>query len=86
MEWEEIETELRELSGKLGIEIRNVCYEGEGGVYAVKGKKMLAVNERLAAPDRVAVIAKAIGALPEIDKVYVMPEIRKIIDRYRAET
>jgi len=85
MEWEEIETELIALAERLGIEIRHVRYEGEGGLCLIRGKEVLAVNDSLDTPDRVVVMARALAAVPEIEGVYMVPEIRSLIDKYALE-
>ncbi len=85
MEWEEIETELIALAERLDIEIRHVRYDGEGGLCLIRGKEVLAVNDGLDTPDRVVVMARALAAVPEIDAVYMVPEIRSLLDKYALE-
>jgi hypothetical protein len=85
MQWEDIETELAQVAEKLDIEIRHVRYEGEGGLCVIRGKRVLAVNDRLDTPDRVDVMAKALATAPGIDQVFVVPEVRALLDRYAAE-
>ena len=85
MEWEEIETELTALAERLDIEIRHVRYEGEGGLCLIRGKEVLAVNDGLDTPDRVVVMARALAAVPEIEGVYMLPEVRSLLDKYALE-
>lgn len=85
MEWEEIENELTALAERMDIEIRHVRYEGEGGLCLIRGKEVLAVNDSLDTPDRVVVMARALAAVPEIDDVYIVPEIRSFLDKYALE-
>jgi len=85
MEWEEIESELVKLAERLGIEIRHVRYEGEGGLCLIRGKEVLAVNDSLDAPDRVAVMARALAAAPETESLYIVPEVRALLDKYALE-
>ena len=85
MEWEDIEAELTRIAEQLEMEIRHVSYEGEGGLCVVRGKQVLAVNDRLDTPDRVAVMAKALAALPETERLYIVPEVRRLLDKYALE-
>ena len=85
MDWESIESELAGLAERLGVEIRHVRYEGEGGLCVIRGKKVLVVNDKLDAPDRVAIMAKALAAAPGAEDLYVVPEVRALLDRYTSK-
>ncbi len=85
MDWDAIETELTDLAERLGVEIRHVRYEGEGGLCLIHGKEVLAINDGLDTPDRVAVMARALATVPEVDGVYVVPEVRALLDQYAHE-
>ena len=85
MDWETIEAELTALADRLGIEIRHVRYEGEGGLCLIRGKEVLIVNDTLDTPDRVAVMARALATAPDIENVYLVPEVRSLLDRYAQE-
>jgi len=85
MEWEEIETELIALAERLGVEVRHVRYEGEGGLCLIHGKEVLAVNDGLDTPDRVIVMARALAAVPETEGLYMVPEVRSLLDKYALE-
>ena len=85
MEWEEIETELAALAEKLDIEVRHVRYEGEGGLCVLRGKRVLMVNDALAAADRAGIMAQALATIPEVQDVYVAPEVRRLLDRHASE-
>jgi len=85
MDWEHAESELLELAERLEVEVRRVRYAGAGGMCVIKGKRVLMVNERLDAPDRVAVIARALGQLREVENVFVVPELRALIEKFSGE-
>jgi hypothetical protein len=85
MQWEDIESELTRLAEQLDIQVRHVRYEGEGGLCVIRGKRVLAVNDRLDTPDRVDVMAKALATAPGVDKVFVVPEVRTLLDKYSEE-
>ncbi len=85
MDWEEMELELVAVAERLGAEVRHVRYEGEGGLCTLRGRKVLVVNDVLEAPERVAVIARGVAGLPGVEDVFVVPEIRRLLDKYAAE-
>ena len=85
MDWEQIESEFTQLAERLDIQVRHVRYEGEGGLCVIRGKRVLAVNDLLATPDRVSVMAKALAAVPGIDQVFVVPEVRNLLEKYSSE-
>ena len=85
MEWEEIEAQLTSLADRLDIEVRHIRYQGEGGLCILRGKRVLIVNDWLAAPDRVSVMAKALATLDGLDEMYLLPEIRELLEKYAAE-
>jgi len=83
MDWEQLEQELAGVAERLGIEIRHLRYEGEGGSCTIRGKTVLMINDGLDAPDRVFVMARALAGAPGVDDLYVVPEVRELLDRYR---
>lgn len=85
MDWEHAEAELIDLAARLEVDVRRVRYEGEGGMCIVKGKRVLMLNDRLDTPDRVAIIARALGQLREVETVFVVPEVRELLERFAAE-
>ena len=85
MDWEEIESELIGVAERLGVEVRHVRYDGEGGLCTLRGRKVLMVNDALEAPDRVSVIARGVAGLPGVEDVFVVPEVRRLLDKYAEE-
>lgn len=85
MEWAHAEAELISLAERFEVEIRRVRYEGDGGMCIIKGKRVLMLNDRLDTPDRVAIIARALGRLREIEAVFVVPEVRELLERFSSE-
>ena len=85
MQWEEIESELESVADRLGVEVRHVRYEGMGGLCTVRGKTVLAVNDALDTPDRVSVMAKALASLPGIRDLFIVPEVRQLLEKYSSE-
>ena len=85
MDWEEIELELASIAQRLGIEVRHIRYEGEGGLCVIRGKRVLVINDWLDSPDRAAVMARGLATLPEVDQMYVVPEVRRLFEKYASE-
>jgi hypothetical protein len=86
MEWHERQAELEDLADRLGIEVRHVRYEGAGGLCRIRGRRVLMVNDLQEAPERVATLAEGLGSLPEVQELYVVPEVRALLDQYAVES
>lgn len=85
MELEELELELGLLAERLGIEVRHVRYEGGGGLCVIRGKRVLMVNDLADRAERAATIAAALAEAPELDQMYVVPEVRRFIETCAEE-
>lgn len=86
MDWVQIEQELAGVAERLSIEIRHLRYEGEGGMCVIRGKKVLMINDGLDAPDRVFMMARALVGAPGVEDLYVVPEVRELLDKYAPRT
>ncbi|NOT00213.1 MAG: hypothetical protein HOP29_06255 [Phycisphaerales bacterium] len=77
---------LLEVAESLGIEVRHASLEGRGGgLCRIKGKRVLFVDLECDRATRYHAVLHEISQLPEIDDVFLGPELREDIDRYRAE-
>jgi hypothetical protein len=85
MEYDELEDELISLAERLGATVRHVRYEGEGGLCTIGGRNVLIINDLLDVPDRIDVIARDLAGLPGLDEVYIVPEVRAIIDKHASK-
>ena len=85
MEWHGLESELATLADRLGIEVRHVRSEGEGGLCVISGKRVLVVNDLLDVPDRVSAMARGLARLPELEDMYVVPEVRELLEKCALE-
>jgi len=85
MLWEELESELVSIADRVGIEVRHVRYEGEGGLCVLRGKRVLVVNDSLSVLDRVSVMAGALAGLSELEEMYVLPEVRELLEKTTKE-
>ena len=73
------------LADSLGIEIRRIPIGGRGGTLcAIKGRRVLFLDtdaDRATQYDRVL---RELAQVPEIDSVYLRPEVREDLDRIAA--
>ena len=80
----EIVDYLAELSEKLGIEVRWEGLIGDGGICELRGKRILFVDRSLNLNTQVNVMAGALCEEP-LDDVYILPEVRDLLEQARAE-
>jgi hypothetical protein len=77
---------LEELAARLGVAVRAEPFgrtvEGRGGLCWVRGRPVVVMDERLAVPDRVGVLAAALGQL-DLTGVQVAPSLLARIDAAR---
>jgi hypothetical protein len=76
--------ELLELARRVGVTVRHVRLGGAGGGMAsVRGARQLFIDLDADPEDQLQCVAHALGNLPEIDTVFIRPDVRDILDRYR---
>jgi len=80
----EIVDYLAELSEKLGIEVRWEGLIGDGGICELRGKRILFVDRSLNLDTQVNVMTGALCEEP-LDDVYILPEVRDLLEQARAE-
>ena len=80
----EIVDYLAELSKKLGVEVRWEGLSGDGGICELRGKRILFVDRSLNLGTQVDVMTGALCEEP-LDDVYILPEVRDLLERARAE-
>ncbi len=79
----EIVDYLAELSEKLGIKVRWEGLIGDGGICELRGKRILFVDRSLNLGTQVDVMTGALCEEP-LDDVYILPEVRDLLERARA--
>jgi hypothetical protein len=79
----EIVDYLAELAEKLSVEVRWEGLIGDGGICELRGKRYLFVDRSLELAGQLDVMADALCMEP-LDDVYVLPEVRDILDHARA--
>lgn len=77
--------EMLDLASRIGIAVRHAHLGGGGGGLAqFKGKRQLFVDLDAHPVDQLERTAKALARLPEIEQVFLRPDVREILDRYRG--
>jgi len=73
------------LAEELGIDVRTEPMGGEGGgMCQLRGSRVLFVDMSADRATRYDHTLAALASLPELDQRYVIPELRRDIDRQRA--
>jgi hypothetical protein len=81
-------TELSRVAERLELEVRSEPLEpklegrdyGRGGLCIVRGRRVILIDSRAPLPDRVAVLAAALGAF-DVDALHMPPLVRATIER-----
>jgi hypothetical protein len=81
--------ELEALAGRLGVEIREESFgkgvlRGRGGLCWVDGKALVVMDAGLALPERIGVIAGALGRMKEWEGASMPLAVRDRIEAARA--
>ena len=76
--------ELVELAERLGLEVRKIDQGGGGGgLCRLRGKDVLFVDVGGGIAEQVARTAEALSGLAGLEEVFVVPEVRELLERYR---
>ncbi|MBN1796826.1 MAG: hypothetical protein JW804_09150 [Sedimentisphaerales bacterium] len=67
-----------------GITIRNEPLAGSGGgLCTVKDKKIFFVDTHASSGDNAALAAQAVNKMIDIESVYLRPEVRQFVEKYK---
>ncbi|HKI78639.1 MAG TPA: hypothetical protein VKA26_08875 [Ignavibacteriaceae bacterium] len=83
-EFEEIIQDLKALAAQLGAEVRFEKGDFKGGYCLLKENKIIVINKMANLQRKVMILSMALKELG-IDKIYLTPRIREIIDEMSAE-
>ena len=72
--------ELGKIADKLDIELRFDDLETAGGLCTIKGKRLLCVSRHLPPEEKAEIILNEIARLSGIEDMYILPEVRKLLD------
>ncbi len=79
----EIVDYLAELSEKLGVKVRWEALMGDGGICELRGKRFLFVDRSNDLATQIEVMADALCE-EAIDDVFILPEVRELLERAKA--
>ena len=78
-EFEEIIQDLKKLALQMGAEVRFEKGDFKGGYCILKDSKVIVVNKMASLQRKIMILSMALKELG-IDKIYLTPKIREIID------
>ncbi len=77
---------LLELADRLGVQVRAEPLGGDGGgLCTLRGQQVLFVDTQADLQSRYEKTLGALAALGDLDKHYVLPEIRQDLQKYRRQ-
>jgi hypothetical protein len=79
MNYQQLITDLEEVTQQLGIQIRYEKGDFDGGYCVLKTQKVLVVNKRLADARRASAIAQALSEYG-LESIFIKPNIRAYIE------
>ncbi len=83
MDKKELFEELKDLAKQVGFELRQVPLAGSGGGFCrLKGHNVIFIDIDDELIEQINMIAQALSNVPEIEEIYVRPEIREIIEKH----
>ncbi len=76
--------EMLALAEKLGIQLRHASLGGDGGgLITLRGRRQLFIDLDADPADQLETVARALAADPSIDELFIRPDVRELIERYR---
>ena len=87
MQEQELLTALLDLADKVGLEVRKEYLDGEGGGLCIlRGKRILFVDSAADSAEQIAHTAQALARQPELAMMYVLPQVREELEKYKSES
>ncbi len=84
MDSQELLENLVELASQLDISIRRTDLGGSGGsLVSLKGRQILFIDTFADPQDQLERIVPSFARLPALDELYIVPELRELLDKYK---
>ena len=74
---------LMDLANTLEVEVRTVPVEPPGGTCRIRGRLMVMLSREATLEEKVDVLARALAAMPGLDDIFILPQVRERLDRAR---
>ena len=75
---------LAELAAQLGISIRRTDLGGSGGsLINLRGRQILFIDTLADPADQLERLIADFARLPDLDQIYIIPELRELLDEYK---
>ena len=75
---------LAELAAQLDISIRRTDLGGSGGsLINLRGQQILFIDTFADPADQLERLIPAFARLPQLDQIYIIPELRELLDEYK---
>jgi hypothetical protein len=89
MKMDRVLEELEQAAAKVGVTVQHDSITGEGagqgGLCKVKGQWRIIIDRKATPGEKVVVLAQALGSF-DLESVFISPEVRELLARYRAPT
>ncbi len=74
---------LAELAAQLDISVRRTDLGGSGGsLVSLRGRQILFIDTLADPQDQLERIIPSFARLPNLDQIYIIPELRQLLDQY----
>ncbi len=84
MDSQELLENLAELAEQLNISVRRADLGGSGGsLVSLRGQQILFIDTLADPTDQLERIIPDFARLSELDDIYIVPELRELLDRYK---
>ena len=76
---------LAELAAQLDISVRRTDLGGSGGsLVNLRGQQILFIDTLADPDDQLERLIGDFARLPQLEKIYIIPELRELLDKYKA--
>ena len=84
MDSQELLENLAELAAQLDISVRKTDLGGSGGsLVSLRGQQILFIDTLADPADQLERIIPDFARLPNLDELYIIPELRELLDEYK---
>jgi hypothetical protein len=86
MENQRLMSELLDLAERMGLAVRHDNLGGAGsGLCQIRGRQVLFLDQDSDVDDQISALAKALADQPDLDRHFILPQIRQLLEDYRQK-